>query len=406
MSFEGPLTGFKILDFTQFESGTACTETLAWMGADVWKIEKPVSGESGRFSFENRTTDTYGFIILNMNKKSVTCDIKSEEGKKLLLEAVKQVDVVVENFGPDVMKRLGYDYESLKTLKPDIIYASIKGFGPDSPYRNYPAFSPIAQAVGGVAAGTGEMGGIPLQPGVNLADSDSGYMCAMAIIAALLQHERTGKGQKIEVGMQDTMIGLGRSNWEQYYLKGKVGPCRIGNGMPMENVAPADMFPCKPFGENDYVHIYCSRHVGSRQFEYLCKAIGREELLHDERYLTPQSRFIHKDTLNPVIAEWTGRHTKYEAMEILSEAGVPAGAVLDCTDIANDGSLLKSGTLVEVDHPDRGKFIVPGFVPKMSENHLEYECAPMLGEDNRDFYCGLLGLSDEKYHTLIKDGVI
>ncbi len=406
MDITAPLSGYRVLDFTQFESGTACTETLAWLGAEVWKVERPKWGETGRYSYDAFGKDTYGFLILNMNKRSVTCDLKTAEGRQLMMRAAGRADVVVENFGPGVMERLGLDYDSFKAENPSIIYASIKGFGPDSPYRDYPAFSPIAQSTGGVAASTGLPDGGPLQPGVNLADSDAGYMCALSVIAALLQRERTGKGQRCDIAMQDVMIGLGRSNWEAYYLRGGFGPFRVGNGMPMEPVAPAEMYPCKPFGPNDYIHIYCSRHVGSRQFEYLCRAIGHEELLDDPRYATPQSRYQNRETLDPVIAEWTSRHEKQEAMDILCRAGVPAGAVLDFRDLSRDSSLRESGTLVEVEHPELGNVLVPGFVPKMSENQVAYRCSPALGADNDAFYRELLGLTPEEEGALREKGVI
>lgn len=405
MESRGPLSGYKILDFSQFESGTVCTETLAWMGAEVWKIEKLGKGETGRYSYTEPGIDTYGFIILNMNKNSVTCNLKSEEGRRMMLEAGKKADVIVENFGPGVMDRLGLGYEDFKAVNDKIIYASIKGFAEGSPYESYPSFSPIAQAMGGIPACSGFAGGPPLQPGVNMADSDAGYMCAMSIIAALLQRERQGVGQKCLISMHDVMVGLGRSNWESYYIKGK-SPARVGNGMPMEDVAPADMFPCKPFGTNDYVHIYCSRHVGSDQFAKLCHVIGHDELLQDERFATPQSRFVYKDILNPYIEAWTRQHDKREAMAILSSAGVPAGAVMDCEDITHDASLRESGTMIEVEHSQRGKLVIPGFVPKMSENHIEYKMAPGLGDHNRAFYIRELGISEEEYENLMAKKII
>ncbi|MBO6010327.1 MAG: CoA transferase, partial [Oscillospiraceae bacterium] len=244
------------------------------------------------------------------------------------------------------------------------------------------------------------------QPGVNVGDSGLGYMAAMSLIAALLQRERTGKGQYIEIDMQDTCVCFGRANWEPYYLNGGKVPMRVGNGMPMENVAPAGMYPCKPFGYNDYVHIYCSRHPGSTQFDRLCKIIGHEELLDDPRMKTPQSRYLVRDELDAIIAEWTGRHTKQEAMDILCKADIPAGAVLDMEDLTNDAYLRSRGTMVEIEHPERGKLVVPGFAPKMSGNDLRYETSPALGEHNEKIYKGLLGLTDGEMAELKEKGVI
>ena len=394
----GPLTGYKILDLTQFEAGTVCTETLAWLGAEVWKVERPVTGELGRYSVAKPGVDTYANQIMNMNKKSITCNMKNPEGLALIKQLLEKADVIVENMGPGSMDRLGLSYENCKAINPKIIYASIKGFAPDSPYRDYPAFDPIATHTGGLVAATG-LPNQPIKCGVSVADSGSGITCAMSIIAALLQREREGIGQRIDVAMQDFIIGLSRSGWEPYYDTGKP-PRRVGNGMPLEDVSPSNTYPCKPFGINDYVHIYCSRSPGSKHFANLCKAIGREDLLEDPRFATPRSRFDHRNVLDPIIAEWTGRHTKQEAMAILAGADVPAGALLDVGDITNDPSYLERGMIVEVEHPELGKVKVPGFAPKLSENHVEYTCSPALGGSNAEIYGEVLGLSQEKLAEL------
>lgn len=394
----GPLSGYKILDLTQFEAGTVCTETLAWLGAEVWKVERPVVGELGRYSMAKPGIDTYGFLIMNMNKKSITCNMKNPDGLALIKRLLEKADVIVENMGPGSMDRLGLSYENCKAINPAIIYASIKGFSPDSPYRDYPAFDPIATHTGGMVAATG-LPNQPIKAGISVADSGSGITCAMSIIAALLQREREGIGQRVDVAMQDFIIGLSRSGWEPYYDTGKP-PRRVGNGMPLEDVGPSDTYPCKPFGVNDYIHIYCSRAPGSKHFANLCKAIGREDLLEDERFATPRSRFAHRDALDPIIAEWTGRHTKQEAMDILAKADVPAGALLDVSDITNDPSYQKRGMIVEIEHPELGKVKVPGFAPKLSENHVEYACSPALGGNNAEIYGGILGLSDQELAAL------
>jgi formyl-CoA transferase len=245
----------------------------------------------------------------------------------------------------------------------------------------------------------------PIKAGISVADSGTGIACAMSIIAALFQRDRHGVGQKIELAMQDFIIGLSRTGWEPYYNTGKA-PKRVGNGMPLEEVAPSDTYPCKPFGINDYVHIYCSRHPGSKQFDNLCKVIGREDLLRDERFGTPHSRYVYKDILDPIIAEWTGNHTKQEAMDILAKADIPAGALLDVDDITKDPQYQKRGMIVEIEHKERGKIKVPGFAPRMSENHVEYQCSPALGEHNDEIYGGVLGLSAEEIAALTQSKVI
>lgn len=390
----GPLTGYRILDLTQFESGTVCTESLAWLGAEVWKVERPGKGELGRYTGYSPTEDSYGFIIMNMNKKSITCNIKSVEGRELMYSLLPEVDVIVENMGPGAIERLGLDYDTCKSKNPKIIFASLKGFSKGSPYAKFPAFDPIATHTGGLVAATG-LPDRPIKCGVSVADSGTGIMLAMSIIAALLQRERQGIGQRIDIAMQDFIIGLSRSGWEPYYNTGKP-PRRVGNGMPLEDVAPSDTYPCKPFGINDYVHIYCSRAPGSSHFTNLCKAIGREDMLDDPRFSTPQSRFANKDALDDAIKAWTALHTKQEAMEILGRADVPAGALLDVGDITNDPQYTESGIIVEVEHATRGKLKVPGFAPHMSENHVEYRCSPDLGGSNDEIYGGILGLSPDE----------
>ena len=394
----GPLTGVKVLDLTQFESGTVCTESLAWMGAEVWKVERPVQGELGRYSADKPGVDTYGFLILNMNKKSITCNLKSSEGLALIKGLLPKVDVIVENMGPGSIERLGLGYEDCKALNEKIIYASIKGFAKDSPYAEYPAFDPVATHMGGMVAVTGypEM---PVKSGVSVADSGSGIACAMSIAAALYQRNTQGVGQRVDVAMQDFIIGLSRAGWEPYYNTGKP-PRRVGNGMPLEDVAPAGTYPCKPGGVNDFVHVTCSRAPGSRHFANLCRIMDREDLIDDPRMLTPQSRYKYKDELDAIITEWTMKHTKKEAMDILAKADIPAGALLDISDFANDDSYLNQGIIIEVEHRQHGKIRVPGFAPKMSENHIDYEQSPELGGANEEIYCGVLGLPKEELGRL------
>ena len=398
-----PLDGVTVLDLTQFESGTVCTETLAWLGAEVWKVERPGRGELGRRSVTAPDIDTYGFLIVNMNKKSVTCNMKTPEGKELIRKLLAKADVIVENMGPGSIERLGFGYEDCRKINDTIIFASIKGFSPDSPYAEYPAFDPIATHTGGFVAATG-FPDQPVKAGVSVADSGTGMACAMAIIAALYQKQTQGIGQRIDVSMQDFVIGLGRAGWEMYYNTGKP-PRRVGNGMPLEDVAPSGTYPCRPGGPNDYVHVYCSR-ASNDQFYKLCRVIGREDLIDDPRMATPQSRFLVRDELDAIITEWTMRHTKTEAMEILAGADVPAGALLDISDFANDPAYMEQGIIVEVDHPVRGKVKMPGFAPRMSANHIEYRPSPGLGEHNGEIYGGILGLTEEEIAELKEKKVI
>ena len=354
----GPLTGIKVLDLTQFEAGTACTENLAWLGAEIWKVERPVKGELGRYSAVAPGIDTYGFILLNMNKKSITCNMKTPEGIALIKQLIPKVDVIAENMGPGSMERLGLSYEECKALNDKIVYCSIKGFARNSPYADYPAFDPVATHTGGFVAVTG-LPDMPVKSGVSVADSGSGMLASFAITAALYQVKTQGVGQRVDVAMQDFIIGLGRAGWEPYYNTGKP-PRRVGNGMPLEDVAPSNTYPTKGGGPNDFIHIYCSRAPGSHHFASLCKVIGREDLIDDPRMATPQSRYQYKEELDAIITEWTMQHTKQEAMELCAAADVPSGALLDIDDIAHDPSYVETGMVIEIDHPQR-----PSEVPRL-----------------------------------------
>ncbi|MBR0107065.1 MAG: CoA transferase [Lachnospiraceae bacterium] len=406
MACKGPLSGYRILDMTQFESGTVCTETLAWFGAEVLKVERPVKGELGRYTQAEPGIDSYGFLVMNMNKKSITCNAKAPEGLALLKKLVAKCDVIVENMGPGSMDRLGLTYEACKEINPLIIYASLKGFAQDGPYRDYPAFDPIATHTGVLVSVTG-LPDQPIKAGISVADSGTGTALAMSIIAALLQREREGVGQRVDIAMQDFMIGLSRSQWEPYYANGRPNR-RVGNGMPLEDVAPSNTYPCKPFGPNDYVHIYCSRHPGSRQWDELCDVIGRPDLKQDvcPEMATPHERYLHREICDAAITEWLKDYDKITAMDILAKADIPAGAILDCDDITNDPQYLERGMMVEIDHPQRGKVKLPGFAPRLSENHIEYEPSPALGESNDEIYGGLLGLSAEELAELKEKKVI
>lgn len=403
---KGALDGVTVLDFTQFEAGTVCTQTLAWLGATVIKIERPGTGEQGRRSSADKPgEDSYGFIILNSNKKSVTIDVKKPKGKELVYRMAKKADIFIENFSPGVIERLGFDYDTLRKVNPGIIYAQIKGFGSDGPYAHFPAFDAIGQAVGGVMSVTGERDGPPMHAGANIADSGAGYHCAIGVLAALYEKAKTGIGQKVEIAMQDVMINFSRSAWGRQFLTGEEAP-RVGNEMPMAPAAPCNVYPCKPGGKNDYVFIYTSRLPSSPQWKRLLEVIGRTDLLDDERFATPESRYIHRDIVDEIIMQWTKKHTKKEAMEILGNAGVPAGAILSTTDLSNDSYLRKRGTMVTINHPHKGKLTIPGNSIHLSNSKVEIEPAPLLGEHNEEIFTEMINLSSEEIEQLKEEGIV
>lgn len=400
------LNGVTVIDLTQFESGTVCTETLAWLGANVIKIERPGTGEQGRgSSVDQPGADSYLFILVNANKKSITIDIKHPEGKKLLRRLIEKADVFIENFSPGTIERLGFDYERVRAINPRIVYAQIKGFGSDSPYANFPAFDPVGQAMGGVVSITGERDRPPPRAGPNLADSGTGFHCVIGILAALYQRVLTGEGQRVEVAMQDAMINFIRPAFGRQLVTGQATE-RVGNDQPMAPVAPNGIYPCKPGGPNDYVFIYTSRWPGSKQWEQLLEVIGHPEMKNAPRFATPESRYEHREEMNPFISAWTSQRTKFEAMEELGRAGVPAGAVLTTAELAEDAYLRQRGMFVTMQHPVRGPIVMPGFPIKLSASSVPIEAAPLLGQNNEEVYMGMLGLPADELARLRRVGAI
>jgi formyl-CoA transferase len=398
------LAGVRVVDLTQFEAGTSITETLAWLGADVVKVENPKGGEQGRSASTDKPgMDSYYFMLLNANKRSVTLNLKDERGKNMLRDMIKKADIFAENFAPGAIEKLGFSYEEVSKINPRIIYATVKGFGRGSPYENNLAFDMIAQAAGGVMSITGEADGRPIKPGVTLGDTGTGLHAAIGVLAALYQRTVTGRGQKVEVAMQDAMVNYCRIAYSRQLMTNKACE-RNGNSVVLGN-APCEVFKCKPGGHNDYVFIYTSRATNAH-WERLCEVVGREDMKNDPRFATPRMRGDHAAEINREIEKWTGGFTKFEAMEKLGEKGVPCGAVMDTKELSDDPSMRAREIFAEVDHPDRGKVTIPGWPVKMSESYVKVTASPLLGADNADVYNEMLGLSKNDLDALKKDGVI
>jgi formyl-CoA transferase len=401
----GALAGVTVIDLTQFEAGTSCTETLAWLGAEVIKIEEPTRGDQGRHaSTERPGVDSYYFMLLNANKLSVTCNLKIEKGRELLRKMIERGDVFVENFGPGVVERLGFGYEVVREINPRIIYAQIKGFAPNGPYGKFPSFDMIGQAVGGSLATTGEKGGRPIKPGPTIADTGTGLHTAIGILAALYQRQLTGQGQRIEVAMQEAVINFGRIAYGALAQWGQVPP-RNGNQSVLGTSAPSEVYACKGGGPNDYCYIYTTR-AGNHQWERLCRVIGQEALIDDPRFKQPQDRFKHRDALDAIISAWTSTRDKRDVMERLGSAGVPAGAVFDIDELLNDPFLRKRGMFVRVEHPVRGEFTMPGWPVKMSDSEVPVTTAPLLGQHNEKIYGEWFGYTPEEVRRLREEKAI
>ncbi len=392
------LDGMKILDLTQWEAGTAATQSLAFLGADVIKIEQPVVGDPGRSLGAGIGEDSPYFINWNSNKRSVSLDLSNPEGREILLKMVPQFDVFIENYGPGVIEKLELDYEVVRAIHPEIIYARIKGFGTDGPYAGYKCMDMVAQAAASAFSITGDTDGPPMKPGPTTGDSGTGVQMALAITAAYAQKLRTGKGQLIELSMQEAMTyylrtAVSFSNW------GTRPTPREGNGTnPFLN-----LYPCKPGGKNDYVFIMA---ISPRMWDALFAVIGKPDLLEDPRFKEMIDRRRNLKLLYREIADWTLQHTKDEAMKLIAEAGVPASKVFDTQDLFNDPHLLERGFVHELEHPKHGTIKLLGWPARMSDSNVDIIAAPTLGQHTDEVMNEFLGLGTDRIRTLKEQGVL
>ncbi len=394
------LDGIRVIDLTQYEAGPSCTEMLAWLGAEVIKIE-PRGGEPARHILSERPdVDSWFFVLLNANKKSVTLDLKSGRGRAILEALVAKADVIVENLGPGAIERLGFGWERLHALNPRIIAASVKGFGTGGPYASYKSFEWIAQAMAGVMSMTGPADGPPTRAVAGLGDTGAGLHAAIGILAALVQRQATGAGQRIEVAQQDAIVNLVRIHLRDQYVTGE--PV-VRRGNRSHTAAPSNLYRCRPFGANDYVVIHCAT---VEMWKALCRVIGQPELGDDARFVSREGRVACVDEIDALVEAWTEKRTKHEAMQALAGAGVPCGAVQDSGEVLSDPQLVDRGMVVDVEHPTRGRIPMPGNPVRMSASPTEVTRAPLLGEHTRDVLGTLLGYSDEELAALERARVI
>ena len=391
----GCLAGIRVLDLTQFEAGTTCTEALAWMGADIAKVENPKGGEAGRTGFG----DAYYFMMYNANKRSITVNLKSERGLALVKEMVKKADVFTENFAPGAVERLGLGYDVVSAINPSIIYAQVKGFGAGSPYEKGLSFDPIAQAAGGAMSITGERDGRPIKPGPTIGDTGTGMLMAFSIVSALFDRARTGKGRRLQVAMQDSVMHYSRGGFITQARTGKAAPRR-----PPANNPPGGIYPCKPGGPNDYVYLLTSR-ANPEHWPRLLKLIGREDLIGDPRYDTPDARLKREAEVDEIVTAWTRQRTKHEAMAQLSAVGVPAGAVLDTQELINEPSFYERGILQTMTHGER-KMTMPTWPVRFDGVPTEVKSAPLLGEHTAEVLADWLGLDAAAVAGLRRDGIV
>jgi len=394
------LDGIRVLDLTLWEAGPSCTETLAWLGAEVIKIEPPGGEQTRRGLSEDPEKDSWFFLLLNANKKGVTLNLKTDRGRALFERLAANADVVVENLGPGAVERLGLGYERLRQINPRIVFASIKGFGSTGPYAQFKSYEWIAQAMSGVMSQTGHADGPPMRVQAGLGDTASGIHTVVGILAALLQRHATGVGQRIEIAQQDVVVNLRRVYFSDYLRNGTPAP-RSGNRSATS--APSGVYRCRPFGANDYVFLHANT---PEMWRALTRAIGRPELADDPRYHTQAGRVERVHEVDALVEGWTEARTKQEAMDLLAAAGVPCGAVLDSAEVMTNQHLIERGMIVDVEHPVRGKFRMPGNAIQMSGSETVVTRAPLLGEHNQEVFSMLAGLSPEEITSLAADGVI
>jgi len=386
------LDGVRILDFTHVQSGPTCTQLLAWLGADVIKVERAGEGDATRSQLRDiPDVDSLYFTMLNHNKRSITLDTKNPKGKEVLAALIKKCDVLVENFAPGALDRMGVTWKYIQELNPRMIVASVKGFGPGK-YADCKVYENVAQCAGGSASTTGFDDGPPMVTGAQIGDSGTGLHLALGIVAALYQRTHSGRGQKVLAPMQDAVLNLCRVKLRDQQRLERTGvlteypqypDTHFGDAVPRAGNAsgggqPGWILKCKGWETDPNAYIYFITQAAV--WPAVCKVIGEESWITDEAYATPSARLLHLKPIFARIEKWTMTKTKFEAMEILNEYDIPCGPILSMKEIAADESLRETGTIVEVDHPKRGKYLSVGNPIKMSDSATEVTRSPLLGE--------------------------
>ncbi|MEQ1717100.1 MAG: CoA transferase [Hyphomicrobium sp.] len=409
------LAGIRVVDFTQFEAGPSCTETLAWLGAEVVKIENPGLGDPGRRRQKGKPgpdgtatftdSDPWYFHQFNANKKSVTLNLKSPKGLEIVRELIRKADVMVENMAPGTIERLGLGYDQVKALNPRLIYCQIKGFGTGSPYETSLAFDMIAQAAGGMTSTTGYSDRAPVKPGTSFGDTGTGMLMAISILGALYKCQKTGQGRRLQVAMQDAMVHYMRVPLSRTQGTGKAVQREGTDRSVAGGLVPNALYPCKPGGPNDYVYVFCSR-ANPEHWQRLLKVMGRDDLKGDARYETQDARTTCPAEVDAIIAAWTRQHTKEECMTLIGAAGVPAGAVFDTLELQNEPSFEARGIMQTIEHPATGKVKMPAWPVRFDGAPPKVAPSPTLGQHVGDVLGSWLGMGAKDIAALRKDGVV
>jgi formyl-CoA transferase len=396
---EKALEGVKILDLSRVQAGPSCAQLLAWLGADVIKVEDTQGGDNTRWEQAHiEGVDSVYYTIFNNNKRAITLNLKAERSRELFVKLVQWADIVLENYSKSVMDRLGFGYDRLNEINPRVIHASIKGFGEYGPWSDYRSFEVAAQATGGAIASNGFPDRPPLSSPIGAGDSGTGLHMAIGILAALRQRDRTGEGQHVEVSMQDGIVNLMRFRLIPSLSIG--GPNRRFGDRGWSGIPT--LFKCSPGGPDDYVMI----HVRGQAWETILAAIGREDLLDDERYATDEERSKRGDEVEAIITEWTSGRTKYEAFHALAPYGIWCGAVISPEELLTNEHLIAREMIVEVEDTVRGDYTMIGCPIKLEKSPAELKAAPLYSQHTDEILTSMLGVSPDELPSLRKQGVI
>jgi formyl-CoA transferase len=410
------LKGIRILDMTHVQAGPTCSQLLAWMGADVIKFENP-AGDATRGQLRDvAKADSLYFTMLNCNKRSITVNMKTAEGKQVFVDLVKTCDIIMENFGPGVLDRFGFSWEKIRELNPKIVMGSIKGFGSSGPYADFKAYENVAQAMGGAMSTTGVPDGPPFVTGAQIGDSGTGLHLAIGLLAALRQAERTGKGQYVEVAMMDGVMNLCRVKFRDHQrltrgdlteysvptYKGMGEVPRAGNDSGGGQLGNA--IHCKPHGANDWLYIVVQEAVWPALAKRIGPELGMPELAADPHFATIGERRKNQQLMWTLINKFAEQHTKREMMGILNPLDVPCGPIMSTEDLANDAHVRGRDMWVELDHPERGPWYNVGMPIKLSDSPAVIKRSPLLGEHTDEILKQVLGYDDAKVSTLRKAG--
>ncbi|MEM7633280.1 MAG: formyl-CoA transferase [Pseudomonadota bacterium] len=412
------LKGVKVLDFTHVQSGPTCTQLLAWLGADVIKVERPGVGDATRGQLRDvPNADSLYFTMLNHNKRSITLNSKTEQGKDVLERLVKTCDVLVENFAPGALDRMGLTWERIQELNPKMIYASVKGFGP-GPYEDCKVYENVAQCAGGSASTTGFLDGPPLVTGAQIGDSGTGLHLAFGIVSALYHRTNSGKGQRVLAAMQDSVLNLCRvklrdqqrlahgplNEYTQFGKGIEFGEATPRAGNDSGGGQPGAILKCKGWETDPNAYTYFITQAAV--WEKVCDTIGEPDWKTDPGYATPPARLDKLEQIFERIEQWTKTKTKFEVMEICNPQDIPVGPILSMKEIAEEPSLRETETVVEVDHPERGSYLTVGMPVKLSESPAEVKRSPLLGEHTEEILTQVLGYTADEIDQIRASGAI